>query len=146
MVVGGDFGGRMHNRIKNDQLFVVIPTEFVPYLSTTLEDAKFKVKESREMTKPPHSEFWKKSATKAQAKPEPECKPMTTAELDFAHPWNDEAKALLRKVPEEILEMVIGNAEDYAKSKGYAQVTPESMDAQMKEKLGVGLAEMLDSV
>ena len=36
MVIGGDFGGRMHNKLKQDQLFVIIPMEFadyIPYLS-----------------------------------------------------------------------------------------------------------------
>jgi uncharacterized protein (DUF169 family) len=60
MVVGGDFGGRMHNRIKQDQLFVIIPIEFAHYIPNILLNVKVDVKASREMTKPPQSPFWQK--------------------------------------------------------------------------------------
>ena len=36
MVVGGDFGGRMHNRIKQDQLFIIIPMEFAHMIPNIL--------------------------------------------------------------------------------------------------------------
>ncbi len=60
VVTFGDFGGRMHNRIKQDQLFVIIPVEFLQHLPFILGDMRMDVKLSRQMTRPPHSAFWEK--------------------------------------------------------------------------------------
>jgi hypothetical protein len=48
-------------------------------------------------------------------------------------------------VPVEMLEMIVGNAEQYAKEVGYAEVLMKSMREQMKQ-LGMDLDEMMDMV
>jgi uncharacterized protein (DUF169 family) len=142
MVVGGDFGGRMHNRIKQDQLFVIIPIEFVDYLPSILTNMRVDVKATREMTKPAHSLFWQKKDPDTITETQ-EAGPQESSEITFSMPWDDEAKELLKKVPEGILEMVVGNSEEFAREKGYDQVTKKSMDEQM-ESLGMNLDDMLD--
>ena len=49
----------------------------------------------------------------------------------FTMAWDDEARALVKKVPEEMREMIVGNAEQYAKENSYAEVSMKSMREQM---------------
>ncbi len=145
MVVGGDFGGRMHNRIKQDQLFIIIPMQFAHMISNIMCNIKVDVKASREMTKPPHSSFWKKK-DKAAAQKEPvEQERAEGEEPEFTMPWEAEAQAMLKKVPVEMLEMIVGNSEQYAKENNYKEVSMKSIREQM-EKMGMDLDEMLAMV
>ena len=173
----GDVGGRMHNKIKQDEVFVIVPIQFAAYLPVNLENVKIDVKLSRRMTKPAHSPFWQKEpggAPPVQAPPQAAPRsggtapPVTAAApppqvapapagafqyddiilpegLAFTMPWADDARQLLAKTPEGILEMVVPNAEEYARGKGYPNVTYQSIDEQMRE-LGMDLQEMLDSM
>lgn len=144
MVVGGDFGGRMHNRIKQDQLFIIIPARFADTIPRLLGNIKVDVKGSREMTKPPWSPFWQKKDKAAKAgniaAPEPAA---PGAEPQLTMPWDAESRALIGKVPEEMLEMIVGNAEQYAKENNYPEVSMKSMREQM-QKMGMDLDEMMD--
>jgi histone H3/H4 len=56
--------------------------------------------------------------------------------------WDDEAKELMKKVPEGIMEMAVGNAEEFAREKGYKQVTKKSID-ELMESLGMNMDDML---
>lgn len=143
MVVGGDFGGRMHNRIKQDQLFVIIPVEFSHYIPNVLINIKVDVKASRQMTKPPHSSFWQK---KDEAQHEEEqFRDETSEKVVFGMPWDEESREMLKRVPSEMLEMIIQNAEAYARENGYSSVSMKSIREQM-EKLGMDLDEMMKSL
>ena len=144
MVVGGDFGGRMHNRIKQDQLFIIIPMEFAHMIPNILCNVKVDVQASREMTKPPHSPFWQKKdksvfSDEAAVQDEPGEKPV------FSMPWDAETQAMLKKMPAEMYEMVIGDNEQYAKENGFAEVCMKSIREHM-EKLGMDLDEMLTMI
>ena len=144
VVTFGDFGGRMHNRIKQDQLFVIIPTEFLEYIPMLFKDLKVDVKASRIMTKPAHSSFWQKgegSEEKGEAVVAERERPATSS-LPFTMEWDDEAKELMKKVPEGILEMVIGNAEEFAREKGHTRVSKKSIQ-ELMEKLGMNLDDMI---
>lgn len=139
----GDFGGRMHNRIKQDQVFVIIPTRFLDYLPIILNDMRVDVKATREMTKPAHSSFWQKEGTKKDKKAEtPKGEQAEVSEITFSMEWDDEAKELMKKVPEGIVEMAVGNAEEFAREKGYKQVSKKSID-ELMESLGMNLDDML---
>jgi uncharacterized protein (DUF169 family) len=138
VITFGDFGGRMHNRIKQDQLFVIIPVEFLHYLPLILGDMRMDVKLSRQMTRPPHSTFWEKQDKTAN---EPPPEPAPPPEL-FTMQWTDEAKNLMQKVPEGILEMAVKNAEEFAREKGYKEVSKRSLE-ELMAKLGMNLDDML---
>ena len=144
MVVGGDFGGRMHNRIKQDQLFIIIPMEFAHMIPNILLNIKVDVKASREMTKPPHSAFWRKK-DKSVFSEEPAVQEEAGEAPVFSMPWDAESQAMIKKVPVEMLEMIVGNSEQYAKENGYAEVSMKSMREQM-QKLGMDLDEMMESL
>ena len=143
MVVGGDFGGRMHNRLKQDQLFVIIPIEFAPMIPNILLNIRVDVKASREMTKPPQSPFWQKKDKSAFE--ETAAQEESSEEPVLSMAWDEESRGLLKRVPSEMYEMIIGNAEDYAKENGYAEVSMKSMREQMA-KLGMDLDEMMESL
>jgi len=145
LVASGDFGGRMHNRIKQDQVFVIIPIEHAHLLPPMLENIRVDVKKSRQMTKPAHSPFWAKlnKTSDDKASAASECEPEVQGEEPvLSMPWDAESRALINKVPEEMREMIIGNAEEYAQENSYAEVSMKSMREQM-EKLGMDLDEMM---
>lgn len=141
VVTFGDFGGRMHNRIKQDQLFVILPVEFLDYLPKLYKDMKVDVKTSREMTKPPHSSFWEKKKKKDEAAESIE-EEADVSSIQFTMSWDEEAKEMMRKVPEGIVEMAVTNAEEFAREKGYDKVSKQSIQ-ELMEKLGMNLDDMM---
>ena len=54
IVTSGDFGGTTNNRIKKDELFVIIPIKYVQNIPRTLVDIKLDVNANLAATKPPH--------------------------------------------------------------------------------------------
>ena len=56
--------------------------------------------------------------------------------------WDEEARVLIKNVPEGILDFVVENAETFAREKGYKKVTGKSLAEQMNE-LGMDIDEML---
>jgi uncharacterized protein (DUF169 family) len=144
VVTFGDFGGRMHNRIKQDQLFVIIPKEFLDYLPGFFKEVKVDVKATRKMTKPPHSSFWQKEKTEGDKEEVP---PVAEEQADvsaitFTMEWDDEAKEMMKKVPEGIMEMAVNNSEEFAREKGYKKVTKKSI-GELMDSLGMNLDDMM---
>ena len=56
--------------------------------------------------------------------------------------WDNEAKEMMKKVPEGIVEMAVTNAEEFAREKGYKKVSPKSI-RELMEKLGMNLDDMM---
>lgn len=140
VVTFGDFGGRMYNRIKQDELFVIIPLEYAANLPRLLVDVKIDAKANLGFTKPPDSKFWQKFGNDAKAEvPRETDKPSGPA---FTMEWDEEARVLIKNVPESILDFVVENAETFAREKGYKKVTGKSLAEQMNE-LGMDIDEML---
>jgi len=144
VVTFGDFGGRMHNRIKQDQLFVIIPHKFLDYLPGFFKEVKVDVKATRRMTKPPHSSFWQKEKAKGGKEEVP---PVAEEQADisaikFTMEWDDEAKEMMKKVPEGIMEMAVNNSEEFAREKGYKKVTKKSIE-ELMDSLGMNLDDMM---
>src|SRR4030042_2797919 len=140
----GDFGGRMHNRIKQDQVFVIIPVQFLHYIPMLLNDMRVDVKASRKMTKPAHSRFWREEGSEKEGK-DPHPAPGETGEapnITFTMEWDEEAREMIKKVPEGIMEMAVSNAEDFARQKGYKKISKKSMQ-ELMESLGMNLDDML---
>ena len=140
----GDFGGRMHNRIKQDQVFVIIPAQFLHYIPMILNDMRVDVKATRRMTKPPHSSFWQEDGVRAEKKgtvPAAE-QPGEAPAITYTMEWDDEARDPMKKVPEGIVEMAVSNAEEFARQKGYKKVSKKSID-ELMESLGMNLDDML---
>ncbi len=136
----GDFGGRMHNRIKKEEMFVIVPYNMLHYIPELMDDMKVDVKESRKMTKPPHSDFWNEGGESKSAIQAPSEDTVSSGDvfegINFTMQWDDEAKDMMKEVPEGILEMAVGNAEEFAREKGYEKVSKKSVQELMK-KLGM---------
>ena len=92
-------------------------------------------------TKPPHSKFWKKFDRGETEDRQAEDAEQPSAPT-FTMEWDEEAKGILEKVPESIVDFVVENAESFAQKKGFACVSRKSLDEQMKE-MGMDLDEML---
>jgi uncharacterized protein (DUF169 family) len=142
VVTFGDIGGRMYNRIKQDELFVIIPIAYAGNLPKLLVDVKIDAKANLGFTKPPGSKFWDMfgKETTAEALPENE-RPSGPA---FTMEWDEDARVLIKNVPEGILDFVVENAETFAREKAYTTVTRKSLTEQMEE-LGMGIDEMLST-
>jgi hypothetical protein len=134
VITFGDFGGRMYNQLKQDELFVIIPLEYVDNLPKLLVDIKLDAKATLAYTKPPNSKFWKKhhknKKTDAAAGP------------SFTMEWDEDAQNIMNKVPEGIIDFVVENAETFAREHSYAKVTVKSITEQMNE-LGMDIDDML---
>jgi hypothetical protein len=50
----------------------------------------------------------------------------------------------LKNIPEGVVEMVVENSEDFAKDKGYSEVSRKSLDEQMA-LMGTSVEEMMGS-
>ena len=121
-------------------MFVMVPYNMLHYITELMEDMRVDVKESRKMTKPEHSDFWKdgeesKADVSSSAEEESSGKDVFDG-INFTMEWDDEAKNAMKEVPDGILEMAVGNAEEFAKEKGYKKVSKKSIDELMK-KLGM---------
>jgi len=146
IITFGDFGGRMNNRIKQDQLFVVIPIEFADYIPKLFVDMKIDVNKNLAFTKPEGSPFWNKKGVKTEdyikVAENPEIK---TEKAVYTMDWDDEAKELANKAPEGMTEFIIENSETYAREKGYPKVSKKSISEQMEE-MGMNLDDMLSDM
>jgi len=140
VITFGDFGGRMYNRIKPDQLFVVIPIEFADNLQKILQDFKLDVNATLEFTKPPQSKFWQKHDIdkKTDTRVDDAEKSSTPA---FSMEWDGEARALILKAPEGIIEFAVDNVEQFARDRGYEKITKKVVYEQM-EDVGLNPEEM----
>ena len=141
VITFGDMGGRMFNRVKQDELFVVIPIEYVDNLPKLLVDIQIDTKANLGFTKPPHSKFWEKF-NKGDKKNKQDADTEQPSAPSFTMEWDEEAKEILKKVPEGIVDFVVDNAESFSQKKGYRGVSRKSLDEQMKE-MGMDLDEML---
>ena len=56
--------------------------------------------------------------------------------------WDNEAKELMKKVPEGIIETAVSNAEEFAKGKGYTKVSKKSIQ-ELMESLGMNLDDLM---
>jgi hypothetical protein len=101
---------------------------------------KLDVKTSREMTKPPHSSFWQKKKEKEESAQLIE-EQVDISSISFTMEWDNEAKEMMKKVPEGIVEMAVTNAEEFAMEKGYKKVSKKSIQ-ELMEKLGMNLDDM----
>jgi uncharacterized protein (DUF169 family) len=141
VITFGDMGGRMFNRLKQDELVVVIPTEYADNIPKLLVDVQIDTKANLAFTKPPNSKFWEKFDKDELKDKQPEGAEHPSVPA-FTMEWDEEAKEILKKVPEGIVDFVVENAESFAQGKGYGCVSRKSLDEQMKE-MGMDLDDML---
>ena len=132
VITPGDLGGRMNNRLKPEEMFVVVPNQYLESLfsiMTSTPDARAVL----EATKPEDSEYWekrKRSKQAKKAKASKSSKDSLDAKLSMS--WEQEAKDLIAMTPPGIIEMAINNVEDFARDMGVERITKTVVLDQMK--------------
>jgi len=132
VITPGDLGGRMNNRLKPEEMFVVVPSKYLESLltiMTSIPDARAVL----EATKPEDSDYWKKRDRAKRAKKEID-QPIENDSFDskVSMSWSSEAKAMIAKAPSGIIEMAINNVEDFARDNGIDAIDEDLVIDQMK--------------
>ena len=132
VITPGDLGGRMNNRLKPEEMFVVVPNQYLESLfsiMTSTPDARAVL----EATKPEDSEYWEKRKRSKQAKKAKASKPSKDSlDAKLSMSWEQEAKDLIAMTPPGIIEMAINNVEDFARDMGVERITKTVVLDQMK--------------
>lgn len=131
----GDMGGRMNNKLKPEEMFVIVPVKYAESLLQIVTDSLQNVdaRGALEATKPPDSPYWEKrrhAAAKRKAA-QHERSEESADELHLNLAWDDEAQALIRKTPAGIIDVAIHTVEDYARQHGHSRVTRQVLEEQM---------------
>ncbi len=136
----GDYGGRMNNKLKPEEMFVIIPVRYADNLVKILEAAP-DVKGLYEATRPQDSVYWDKQKAKAErAAARSGGQGTATAErlgLKISMDWEDEALEMIAAAPKFVRKFAVGNVEDFAEAEGHDCVTVAVVEKQM-ETAGVG--------
>ena len=132
VITPGDLGGRMNNRLKPEEMFVVVPNQYLESLfsiMTSTPDARAVL----EATKPEDSEYWEKRKRSKQAKKAKAFKSSKDSlDAKLSMSWEQEAKDLIAMTPPGIIEMAINNVEDFARDMGVERITKTVVLDQMK--------------
>ena len=133
VITPGDLGGRMNNRLKPEEMFVVVPNEYLESLlniMTSTPDARAVL----EATKPEESDYWdkRKRAKKAKERKLKDDSPKNEFESKLSMIWDQESKDMIASTPPGIIEMAINNVEDFARENGIKEITKSVVLEQMK--------------
>ena len=132
VITPGDLGGRMNNRLKPEEMFVVVPNQYLESLfsiMTSTPDARAVL----EATKPEDSEYWEKRKRSKRAKKAKASKPSKDSlDAKLSMSWEQEARDLIAMTPPGIIEMAINNVEDFARDMGVERITKNVVLDQMK--------------
>ena len=138
VVTTGDMGGRMNNKLKESEMFVIIPARWLPGL-LDIFGTDPDVKGIYEATRPDDSAYWQRqqekavrAATKLAGQEYAE-----SLELEISMPWDRQALDAIASAPRFVRAMAIGNVEDYADDNDYDKVTLAVVEAQA-ESIGMG--------
>ena len=138
VVTTGDMGGRMNNKLKESEMFVIIPVRWLEGLLDIFgKDPD--VKGIYEATRPEDSVYWQRQQDKA-ARAATALTGKEAAErlgLTISMPWEQEALDAIARAPRFVRAMAVGNVEDYAEEKGHATITLAVVEAQA-ESVGMG--------
>jgi uncharacterized protein (DUF169 family) len=136
----GDYGGRMNNKLKPEEMFVIIPSRYADNLVKILA-ATPDVKGLYEATRPAESPYWEKQRAK-EARAEKRQGGDGTEKaiqlgLKISMDWEDEGLEMIAAAPKFVRKFAVGNVEDFATDKGYDCVTAAVVEEQM-ESAGMG--------
>jgi uncharacterized protein (DUF169 family) len=138
IVTTGDMGGRMNNKLRESEMFVIVPAKWADNLVGIIGDTP-DVKGIYEATRPEDSPYWERQ--KAKAKRASSDSSLQEAQqkygLNISMPWEDDALQAICKAPKFVRKMAVGNVEDFAEEQGAETITLEVVKAQA-ESVGMG--------
>lgn len=133
----GDMGGRMNNKLRPEEMFVIIPTRWADNLKKILKTPD--VKGIYEATRPEHSVYWVRKAEKekkAAARTDEVTALAKEKGLKISMDWDKAAVEMVAKAPRFVRGFAVGNIEDYAQEHGHTLITEAVVKEQM-ENAGV---------
>jgi uncharacterized protein (DUF169 family) len=140
VVTTGDMGGRMNNKLKESEMFVIVPARWADNIIEIVGEIP-DVKGIYEATRPEDSEYWTRQQEKARKAAGNTDSSASLARkkygLEISLPWDEDALAAIAKAPKFVRKMAVGNVEDYAEEQGEERVTLATVKAQA-ESAGMG--------
>lgn len=136
----GDYGGRMNNKLKPEEMFVIIPAKYADNLVKILQ-ATPDVKGLYEATRPDDSAYWTKQKAKQERAARRQGGSGTEKArelgLKISMDWEEPALEQIAQAPKFVRKFAVGNVEDFAVENGYDLVTVAVVEEQM-ENAGMG--------
>jgi len=138
IVTTGDMGGRMNNKLRESELFVIVPAQWADNITSIIGDTP-DVKGIYEATRPEDSAYWDRQKAKAEraAGDSGAQQALKKYGLAVSMPWDDAALQAISKAPGFVRKMAVGNVEDYAEEQNLDRVTLEVVKAQA-DSVGMG--------
>jgi uncharacterized protein (DUF169 family) len=148
----GDMGGRMFNKIRPNEMFVIVPMKYaghypalldetpdVPALMDSIKPGFIADKQARLAQRAARGGEADAGAPAASA-------PATSAgPIGATMPWDDDCTVLLAAAPAEIREFAVPTMEEYAVDHGHERVTMDVMAAQMAS-IGMRLEDVMELI
>ena len=137
----GDVGGRMNNKLKEHEMFVIIPAKWADSIIDLL-GAQPDVKGIFEATRADDSIYWerqKAKASRAEKNKEDHIAKLALQKygLTISMPWQEEALIAVSKAPKFVRKFACANVEDYADENGHKIVTVDVVQNQA-DSVGMG--------
>jgi uncharacterized protein (DUF169 family) len=132
----GDVGGRMNNKLRPEEMFVVIPARWANNIVRVLE-ATIDVRGLYEATRRDDSEYWDRKQRREERAEE--FKRSFAADearkrgLTISMEWEVEALDQVASSPKFVRKFAVGNVEDYARDHDIDLVTLDVIKAQMSD-------------
>ena len=138
VVTTGDMGGRINNRMKDSEMFVIIPARWADNLIELIGEIP-DVKGIYEATRPDDSVYWEKQKAKAERASGSNDARLAKEKygLEISMPWDDEALVAIMKAPKFVRKMAVGNVEDFAEEQAIERISLATVKAQA-EQAGMG--------
>lgn len=149
----GDMGGRMFNKTRPNEMFVIVPLKFAAHYPVLLGETP-DVGALMESIKPGHAEAQRQrlqdkaarhgvtAPNATEEEPTDGARAAAEAGLVTTMPWDDEPLRLFAAAPEPIREFAGPTLEDYAREHGHERITMEVMAAQM-ESIGMSIDDVV---
>ncbi len=141
VITTGDVGGRMTNRLRESEMFVIIPVQWADSLVELIGEIP-DVKGIYEATRPQESVYWQRKRERADNSDEKLKRARDEYGLEITMPWDDDALREVRRAPGFIRAMAVNNVEEYATEHDASTVTLALVKAQAES---VGMGKFLSS-
>jgi uncharacterized protein (DUF169 family) len=141
VVTTGDMGGRMNNRLRESEMFVIIPVAWANNLLELIGKVP-DVKGIYEATRPEESDYWTRKQQRAANQDASLQKARQDYGLQINMPWDEDALQEVRRAPGFVRSMAVNNVEEFAAERGETRVSLALVRAQAES---VGMGKFLSS-
>ncbi|MEH6591369.1 MAG: DUF169 domain-containing protein [Halioglobus sp.] len=140
VITTGDMGGRMNNKLKESEMFVIVPAKWADNIVGIVGEIP-DVKGIYEATRPDDSVYWERQKQKAERAANSDTQSIQLAKdrygLLISMDWEEDALIAISKAPKFVRKMAITNVEDFAEENSYELITVAVVSEQA-ESAGMG--------